>query len=881
MANDNHFSLTLDTLAPSGSITRPAEYVNAQTTCTITKGDATYMCAWFDTNATGTLPASPNWVAATTSVTSSFDANGVYYGHVCLMDDVNNKSAVYNTQSITYDVTPPTVSNVSLADGALITKTRAITIDFDFDDNLSGCVSCAISGDINAEATQWSATLTSEEISAKHVKRNIVLSGEGEQDVTKTVSVTVTDASGNTSTAGSDSIILDTEFLKGDIVLMQGTRKINGQWTNESAVTVNLELTEGTEKDLVAYKIYGGGLADGDDDWVEVTKGTEVSVVKHFTESDSDNKVVKASVKDDAGNVTDLADTFAKVDYTEPTNVTVTIKSPETQYVSKVAGFTTKDLVLTADASISGLASWSLKMNGTQYPGALGTDTLAEEVQISSANMSGDGEAVEYTFTLTVVDNAGNTATSEGCVVILDTVAPKNGSITMPAWLNRDDADHTTYPAYSGAGATASVEDAGAGMGTMQCWVSSTAEDTTPAGTAVAYAANPTHAQINWDGHAESASNYLHIKYVDAVGNAKIYHSSAFGIDTVVPADGAVAFTEDAYPSTTAAVKLTFSDATSGVEKFKIWGDITAAATESAAQWQDVVESDFSVTLTTGDGMKNVYVKYKDVAGNYSVNAVTDEAELDTTTPTGTITLLDTDESKSVDPIRNIADFVAHIAYSDDELGGVQYKIYGDFTFDEQKAQGITEAAAEWNNFVYDSGVQYKKIANMYCTSGDGTKTVYIKVKDNAGNVSDPISASFEYDTTAPEVVVSGVDYNRISKVYELRRNSEGTIAGKYADETNFVFTPDSKIQAYKVCAYLNQAAAEGGSHEDAAIPTTAGSVNMSATGLSSEAAVNAKIKGADYETALGGAGNDGAHFVVVYVQDLGGTWSQNAIFTI
>ena len=43
MAMNNNFKLTLDTLAPAGSITTPKEYTNAQVTLSINKGDATFM----------------------------------------------------------------------------------------------------------------------------------------------------------------------------------------------------------------------------------------------------------------------------------------------------------------------------------------------------------------------------------------------------------------------------------------------------------------------------------------------------------------------------------------------------------------------------------------------------------------------------------------------------------------------------------------------------------------------------------------------------------------------------------------------------------------------------------------------------------------------
>jgi hypothetical protein len=49
----NNFKLTLDTLAPTGSIKRPAEFLNAEGTLTIDKGDATHMKVWFDTKEVG------------------------------------------------------------------------------------------------------------------------------------------------------------------------------------------------------------------------------------------------------------------------------------------------------------------------------------------------------------------------------------------------------------------------------------------------------------------------------------------------------------------------------------------------------------------------------------------------------------------------------------------------------------------------------------------------------------------------------------------------------------------------------------------------------------------------------------------------------------
>jgi hypothetical protein len=151
-----------------------------------------------------------------------------------------------------------------------------------------------------------------------------------------------------------------------------------------------------------------------------------------------------------------------------------------------------------------------------------------------------------------------------------------------------------------------------------------------------------------------------------------------------------------------------------------------------------------------------------------------------------------------------------------------------------------------------------------------------VVVRDNAGNESTVATASFWLDPTEPEADVTGVDYNVISKVHVLRRNAEGEIAGKFADEVHFTIVPSEIITEWKVCAYLDEAAAKAGKPTDAAIPMTNESVHMSGE-TSSSANIDCTIKGADYELALGGEGHDGAHYVGVYIKNEAGLWSKSA----
>ena len=911
MAMNNNFKLTLDTLAPAGSITTPKEYTNAQVTLSINKGDATFMKVWVDSKSVGLETDAPaDWEAAATSKVTNIVTDGVYYAHLILMDDVANKSQVYNSTRIVFQKTAPTVSNVSINDVAAITNNRNVKLTFNFTTNTAGTVSYSVTGDLVSPITD--ATLTQEQVTAGAVEVNVQLSGTDPEHKTKTLTVTVKDRAGNVSSPVSDSIILDTEFLSGSIVLRdkEDTKNINDQWVNAQEFIVKLDLVDSVAADVVAYKLWGdfattanGSATTEPAEWTTVTKGTDPIVIDNlYLTSAAGEKTIYAKVKDEAGNVTTLENAKVKLDMT---SITVSISSNK-DYVSNVAPFNTFDLTPTITPEpASGIKNytWYKNVDGTVVTHSSGTGKPVS-ITINSSELGDGGEKAEKKFKLSITTGAGTTITSKELSVYFDTVAP-TGTITMNAWYNKSNFD--------AAGATASATDGGAGLYTMQCWVSSTAADDNAKGDILNYKANPTHTDIKWDGVAEGAGNYLHIKYTDNVGNFAISHSNAFGVDRVEPEDGAVTFSEAAYPTTVASVTLTYSDVNSGVAEVLLWGDIAAedgsatAITKESAAWQPITDEK-TVYLTTGDGIKTINAQFRDRAGNISAKVVSDTTELDTVTPSASLVLANNDDKKIKDNPSNVALFAARVTYTNDPSeNSVQFKLYGDFTENAQSAQGITEGNAKWKDWAKSAGKDYQLVTNLYCTAGAGTKTIYLKVKDNAGNVSEAVFATFVYDTSAPEVNISGVDYNRISKVHSERRNTDGLIAGKYADETKFSFTPSVAIQAYKVCAYLNETDArlEYPATEDqtlinawvanqVAIPQTGdtisdltpASVNMHATGLNSSTKVDCMIKGADYEYALKqrpGAPKDsvdGAHYVVVYVENLAGNWSVAAVFT-
>ena len=183
-----------------------------------------------------------------------------------------------------------------------------------------------------------------------------------------------------------------------------------------------------------------------------------------------------------------------------------------------------------------------------------------------------------------------------------------------------------------------------------------------------------------------------------------------------------------------------------------------------------------------------------------------------------------------------------NIATSDSDTTGYQMKIWG--------IDGVaTESEATWETFATSKTVSLP--------SGDGLKTVYVKIRDDVYNESSAASAQITLNTTVPSVTITGPDVSKVSKV------SPKNVA-------TFSFVSDVDFEEYKVkvvpaTSSLNDAGTE--------IGTTNGSTNMSGTSGNYKAntAIQCKINGADLETASSGDGNK---IIKVFVKNNAGTWS-------
>lgn len=839
----NNFNLTLDTLAPEGKIERPAQYLKANGSLTIDKGDAAYMKVWFDTEATGTKGTgyeNASWEAAATSKITGFTTDGQYYYHLVLMDTVNNESEVYNTQLITFDTTKPVVSDFVVSDktsnDSEYTNELIVNYSLNYSDNLSGVSKVVISCD----------ALNSAEV--------LDASGNG------SLSGTLTFKEGTTGLVTLTAVAIDLAGVESEPVTHSITVDLG-----VSAITVLLRDSEGTQlpayinytniiahlkssdTDIVGYKVWEQGTTEPASytNIPEEHEGEALELDVPVSLSSSDGtKTINAKVVDRAGSE---ASAVVSVVY-DNTDPEISLTCNKT-IISDKENHNTAVLTVTAADSPAGIKSYNLKVGETSIQS--GNSEVPGTVEITSANSLVEGTNI---ITLTVIDNAGNSSIKT-VNLKYDKTAPSVTAPSLNSWYK------DTF------GITANYSDSNT-VKTIYVWSNelATSEDIPTNITAINATSSGQEisaSQIKFDT-IQSENNYLHIAVVDEVGNIGYAHAK-FGFDSGLPS-GSIKFDKLVYGTVSATTTITYEDETSKVAYMKVKGDIE----NPSSDWEAIAESR-PVTLTDSEGMKSIEIKFKDNAGNESdwilVNA---ECELDTSKPSASIALFKADGETSKPAVSAEAATVVRISYTDtDSIGGMEYKLYGTFQ----------ETSTEYKTFVPVAGQSYMDIpvtADAPTSNEKVERTFSVVVRDNAGNESPVATASFYLDPTQPIVDVTNVDYNIISCVHVERRNASGPIAEKFADEVHFTLTPDEIITEWKVCAYTADTVAAG-SHEDDPIGMENKSIHMSGE-TNSAAAIDCMIKGADFKAALGGGDVDGAHYVVVYIKNEAGLWSKSGL---
>lgn len=888
-----YFNLELDTTAPSGGGLVVNSYYNDSTAISVTlpESDCSFMKLWVDQTAAPTAaPTAAQWIAAATTWTPTLTVEGTNYVHVIFMDNVGNEGSIINSSAFIYDTTIPVISQVSINDGAAMTSTTNVVVRVTASDakqgiDVSDIKSTELTGDIVLEEGKLQKIFlwTDEDRAAGYKDCQVTLTAleEGKVTDTRTVTAKVVDRAENISEPVSDSITLYTGSISFVIDLRDpDDHEVKaGDYTNKNAWTVCLDFGPDAAAQLVTgYKVWGDINTDGGatptekPDAFTPWSGTATDVCidiegLKFTSGTAEKKVyAELRVNEGGSEVTKTADPkvvnysietpVITVDALDPDilsdktgyNSTVVSASIEAAFtdtvVRKVVGYATAEAATAGTYEDSAIVGMSETDPGTTFE-----ETLTEANLVSAVPSEGAKFLVMY-----AKDQCGNWGKSDTIQMYVDVTGP------VVAW-------GTINPYYNApSGFTVSASDSPAGMDKMKVWVdsSATTSEAPVRTTEYNYSENPTSAQVNWDNVIQG-ENYAHIIYTDKVGNTTLSHSSAFVYDNVAPT-GTVAFRSTHTNALNQTIDLSYSDATSGVTKMKVWGDINDGVTEEDAEWIDAAAT-LSITLkenasTEVPETKVIYAKFKDAAENVS-NQATANIVLDQHIAAPVLGLYDKDNAEALAPFVKVVDFVARIGSTVDASDIDQYALYGDFDG--------SVGEEDWKDFVVDTGKDYMSVTDLEFTDTDGEKTVYVKIKDKAGNVAGPVSVTVTLDTSIPVIDVADVDYNVISKVHVDRRTGAGVvIEGAFGDMMTFSWSCGEKLTAYKVC--VNAAGQEA--ETAVAIGTSGGSVNMSGGVVEADTTVNCVIMGADFAATNIVNDTDGVYEVIVYGKDVAGNWS-------
>lgn len=211
----------------------------------------------------------------------------------------------------------------------------------------------------------------------------------------------------------------------------------------------------------------------------------------------------------------------------------------------------------------------------------------------------------------------------------------------------------------------------------------------------------------------------LYAKFADANGLESAPVSDSIIVDTTPPANGSIVINNNASAtnSTTVTLTLSASDTITSVTQMKISNTPDFAG----AEWESFVTTR-SWTIPAGDGTKTVYVLFRDIVGNETAQAISDDIILDTTLP--------------VNPSINIQE------------GGYTNNLLIHLNLSALEAANMN--ISEDPNFTSTQTISYNSTTVFTLSAGEGNKTIYAKFIDDAGNETSPVSVSTILDTTPP-----------------------------------------------------------------------------------------------------------------------------------
>jgi hypothetical protein len=534
-------------------------------------------------------------------------AEGVHSFKAVVQNAGGNQGTASAATVSTVDTTAPAVPTLNKVATDDVVNAAEVGSSITGANEAGATVAVSIGGNVRAAVVSdstWSYTLVNDDITAL---------GQG----AKTLSATQTDTAGNTSSAGSRPITVDTLAPSVSVAAVATDNAIN------AAELLAGVAISGTTDALARVEITFEGsngvrnvIANNAGAWTYSLTKADISAMGQGSETFT----VKAT--DAAGNTTAdnaVASKTITIDTVAPVLSSYALLAASDSGTSGDG----KSNVVAPSLQLSAEAGATLSIDpGTGVYVAAGTGTGALQTLTAGSNYTVDGI---YTVRVKATDAAGNVTERSGKYT-LDTVAPG-----QPGLGTSSD---------TGASASDAITKDGlvklTGLESYASWQYSLDAGTT---------------WVNGVGSSFSLSGdgakSVTVRQTDVAGNVSQTSTAlAFTLDTTI-ATPTLSLASDTGSSATDKTTKVSTVAVAGLESGATWQYSSNAGTD----WVSGVGSSFSLS---GDGAKSVTVRQTDVAGNLSQTSTALAFTLDTTIAAPTLSLT-SDTANATDNISSSA----------------------------------------------------------------------------------------------------------------------------------------------------------------------------------------------------------------------------------
>ena len=211
---------------------------------------------------------------------------------------------------------------------------------------------------------------------------------------------------------------------------------------------------------------------------------------------------------------------------------------------------------------------------------------------------------------------------------------------------------------------------------------------------------------------AGDGEKFVYFRVQDYADNIADPVLDAIILDSTPPEERSIIINENAAYTNSKLVDLTLeaTDSLSGINNIAFSTDLKTWST-----WEPFIHNK-SMNLTFGDGKKTIYFKVQDHAGN--IGMASDTIIFDTTPP-HSLYILVNKSSPDTD-----SQLIALDLYAIDDTSGVSEMSFS--------TDGSTWTS--WEPFNHEK--------SLTLPPNDGEKIIYFRVKDNAGNIAEPVLTS-------------------------------------------------------------------------------------------------------------------------------------------